>query len=77
MEKLTIELDDDVIARAEKYADRQGTSLASLLTAYLTLLAQADRSTEDTPVLRRLRGSLKGAVPPGSDYREILVEKHR
>jgi len=42
---------------------------------YLDLVSRSPKAAGDPPVLRRLRGSLKGGSV--NDYRRYLREKHR
>jgi hypothetical protein len=78
MSKLTLSVDSAVVRRAKRYARARGTSLSSLVERFLDLLAtEVDKASEPTepPILRRLRGSLKG-VSVG-DYRRRLERKYR
>lgn len=77
MAKLTLNVDPDVIERAKAYADRHNTSVSKLVTQYLAVITEDVPGEGDPPILRRLRGSLRGALAEGADYREVLVEKHR
>jgi hypothetical protein len=75
MSKLTLSVDEQVVARAKRFAARRGTSVSRLVERYLQLLATPPSVPTDAPVLDRLRGSLAG-VDPGS-YRRHLERKHR
>jgi hypothetical protein len=46
-----------------------------MVQTYLELVSRAPGADDDPPVLRRLRGSLKGASV--GDYRRYLREKYR
>lgn len=80
MQKLTLSVDERVVARAKRYADGRGTSVSRLVETYLDLVARGPAGTgarEETtpPVLARLRGSLsRGSA---ADYRHHLARKHR
>ena len=76
MQKLTLSVDERVIARAKRYARARGTSVSRLVEAYLDVVqAPAAEARKATPVLARLRGSLtRGSV---QDYRRHLERKHR
>jgi hypothetical protein len=80
MQKLTLSVDQRVVARAKRYARARGTSLSKLVEAYFDLLARTPTSSRQheprtPPVLSRLRGSLRsGSV---DDYRRYLERKHR
>ncbi len=75
MSKLTLSVDENVIKRAKRFAEKRGTSVSRLVEQYLDLLARPPRLEDDTPVLRQLRGILKKG--DSKDYRKHLVEKYR
>ncbi len=75
MSKLTLNVDDDVIARAKRLAGRRGTSVSQLVERYLDFLTRPPRSVDEPPVLARLRGVLAGTDP--ADYRRHLERKYR
>jgi hypothetical protein len=77
VQKLTLSVDARVIARAKRYARARGTSVSRIVETLLGLVASegGDAAPGPTPVLHRLRGSLrKGAV---GDYRRHLERKYR
>lgn len=76
MSKLTLNVDPAVVQRAKEYARRHGTSVSKLVGRYLTVITEDTAEADDPPILRRLRGSLRGAVPDGADYREVLAERY-
>ena len=74
--KLTLRLDDAVIARAKAYAARRGTSVSGLVEDYFRLVAEptggdgGPASDDDwrsslTPRVRRMIGS---AVSPATEH---------
>lgn len=73
--KLTLSVDPQVVKRAKASAKRRGTSLSQLVERFLDLWSKGSGEHGETPVLRRLRGSLSGADPAA--YRRHLLEKHR
>lgn len=79
MQKLTLSVDERVVARAKVYARARGTSVSRLVETYLDLLARSptqarERRQAAPPVLARLRGSLpRGSV---ADYRRHLGRKY-
>jgi hypothetical protein len=75
MSKLTLSVDEKVIERAKRFAEKRGTSVSRLVEQYLDLLARPPKLKEDPPVLRQLRGILKKG--DSKDYRRHLVEKYR
>lgn len=81
MHKLTLSVDEHVVARAKEYARARGTSVSRLVESMLDmqsrgLAAETPEGAAPTPpVLMRLRGSLKrGSV---ADYRRHLERKYR
>lgn len=75
MSKLTLSVDEGVVRRAKRFAEKRGTSVSQMVQQFLDLLARPPKPEEDTPVLRRLRGILKKG--DREDYREHLVAKYR
>lgn len=74
--KLTVRVPRDLLEGAKRYAREHNTTLTRLVSEYLRRLSVPGDPLDDTPVLRRLAGSL---APGASDqeYREYLDEKHR
>lgn len=75
MAKLTLSVDERVVGIAKRYAERRRTSVSRLVEDYLALLSQA--GGDDTPVLARLRGVLRGSGLDERAYRRHVEEKHR
>jgi hypothetical protein len=73
--KLTLSVDADVIRKAKKAAKQRGISVSRMVQTYLELVSRVPETGDDPPVLRRLRGSLKGVG--ANDYRRYLREKYR
>jgi len=73
--KLTLSVDPAVIERAKQAAKKRGTSVSRMVETYLELVSRSPETGQDPPVLRRLRGSLKGVSL--RDYRRYLREKYR
>ena len=75
MSKLTLSVDDRVIASAKRYARLNGVSVSGMVESFLSSVAEPVGPRPDTPVLRSLRGSLKtGSV---ESYRRHLQSKYR
>ena len=76
--KLTLRLDDELINRAKSYARKSGKSVSQIVAGYFSLLdAKPDRvSDELTPLVRSLKGSLRGAKVSKKDYHKYLGEKY-
>lgn len=64
--KLTLKLDSEVIAHAERYAEARRTSVSRLVEGYLRFVTETEEAhaVAQAPILRRLRGSL---VKPAKD----------
>lgn len=79
MPRLTLRLDDAVVARAKAYAAHQGTSVSHLVEAYLDLLTRPPRAAQENlpPITKRLAGVLKGAREDREAHRRYLVRKYR
>ena len=78
MSKLTLSVDDRVIVASKAYARSRNTSVSSLVTTLLRLVASPGAEgtkAQSPPVLSALRGSIKrGSV---SDYRRYISRKYR
>lgn len=76
--KLTLRIDEELIERAKSHARQSGKSVSQLVSDYLELLPQPDRSRPRilTPIVDSLRGVLAGAGPGEDDYRRHLEEKY-
>ena len=76
--KLTLRLDDKLINRAKSHARKSGKSVSQIVASYFSLLD--DKPTKEisdlTPIVRSLKGSLKGAKIGKKDYHNYLEEKH-
>jgi hypothetical protein len=69
--KLTISVDEHLIPRAKRYAQRHGTSLSSLIERALR-----DASASDAPAFSaRWRGPFKPARRTGKRY-QLLAKKY-
>jgi hypothetical protein len=76
--KLTLRLDDALIAKAKRYAASAGKSVSQLVAEYFSLLdADSPQVAELSPRVRGLLGALRGAGATEADYRRHLEEKHR
>jgi hypothetical protein len=76
--KLTLRLDDALIHRAKSYARKSGKSVSQIVAGYFSLLDDkpVKDTSEITPIVRSLKGSLKGAKVGKKDYHKYLEEKH-
>lgn len=78
--KLTLRLDEELIQSAKSYSRRTGKSLSQIVADYFALLTTASlntaKETELPPIVRSLKGSLRGADVDEDDYRRYLEEKY-
>jgi hypothetical protein len=78
MSKLTLSVDEEVVSQAKQFAKLRGTSISEMVETYLAsvvlVYSSADAKTE-TPILHRLKGTLKNASV--EDYRAHLTEKYQ
>ena len=76
--KLTLRLENDLIDRAKSHAKKRGKSVSQIVAGYFSLLDQKpERETSEfTPMVRSLKGSLKGAKVAKKDYHKYLEEKY-
>jgi hypothetical protein len=76
--KLTLRIEEELIQRAMAYSKETGKSVSQLVADYLATLP--DRHTGEpvrqTPIVRSLRGMLRGAALDARAYRRHLEEKH-
>jgi len=78
MAKLTLNVDESVVARAKRYAARRGTSVSRLVEQLLALVIGSTREDDEDlpPVLARLRDELKGSAADPAAYRRYLQRKY-
>lgn len=80
MSTLTLTLDDDLLARAEAYAQRTGTNLSVLVAELLRpVVAPARQRRPLSPEVAALSGCI--SLPPDFNYKtalgDALQEKYR
>jgi hypothetical protein len=76
--KLTLRLDDKLINQAKSYAEKSGKSVSQIVAGFFSLLdtEPEKEKSEFTPLVRSLKGSLKGAKVGKKDYHKYLEEKY-
>jgi len=75
--KLTLTVEEEIIADAKAYAKKRGQSLSDLVENYFKLLTKENRIVKPkqlSPRIRRLRGILK-VERKNYDYREELEQE--
>ncbi|WP_040478975.1 DUF6364 family protein [Mariniradius saccharolyticus] len=71
--KLTLTIDDSVIATAKEFAKNNGKSLSQIVENYLmTLTAQDNMQEEISPRILKLMGAIE--LPEDFDYKKSLTE---
>lgn len=81
--KLTLRIEDELIERAKFYSQKAGKSVSQLVADYIKMLPEPEGTPSDrkasalTPIVRSLKGSLRGAKVEEEDYHRHLEEKHR
>ena len=74
--KLTLRLDEDLIASAKRHSAESGRSVSQLVADFFALIDAQDAGAEVTPRVRSLRGVLASSGLDESDYRRHLVDKY-
>lgn len=73
--KLTIRIPVNVLERAKTYAENNQTSVTRLVSNYLSQLPVEEDFLKDTPIVRRLLGTLPSGVSI-EDYHAYVEEKY-
>lgn len=77
--KLTLRLDERLIARAKAIGKARGKSVSQLVADYFAALDAETAATEADnlpPGVRSLLGALRGSQVDVGDYREHLADKY-
>ena len=78
--KLTLQLDDELIARAKAHAKKRGKSVSQLVADYFRILEKVEQKPPSkkkySPITESLRGALRGAKVDEDDYSRYLAEKY-
>ncbi len=76
--KLTLRIDDELIRRAKSFAKKAGKSVSQMVADYFASIEDKpqEANAEFTPVVRSLKGALRGANIDFKDYRKHLEEKY-
>ncbi len=71
--KLTLTIDDSVIASAKKYAKSKGKSLSDIVENYfVNLTAKENKDEEISPQILKLMGTIE--LPEDFDYKKELAK---
>ena len=76
--KLTLRLEEELIRRAKSFGKRTGKSVSQIVADYFASLegTAAEHEIELTPVVRSLKGALRGAKVDIEDYHRHLEDKY-
>ncbi|MBI4964804.1 MAG: antitoxin [Desulfomonile tiedjei] len=77
--KLTLRLDEDLIRRAKSFAKDKSKSVSQIVADYFASLENeppTKQRKELTPIVRSLKGALRGADVEIEDYHRHLEERH-
>ena len=76
--KLTLRLEADLIRSAKKHASTMGKSVSQMVADYFYLLDKKSSKEKQqiTPIVKSLRGSLKGSGVDEKDYKNYLEDKY-
>jgi hypothetical protein len=73
--KLTVRVPRDLLENAKRYAKQHHTTLTDLISVYLQQLPGEGGDFEQTPLVRRLTGSISSRLS-AEDYKKHLEEKY-
>lgn len=79
MGKLTLHVDDDLIAAAKDEATSRNTSVSRLVSSYFRILAKprtGEVPPDLPPITASLLGCIEGADDAFEDYIDYLEHKH-
>ncbi len=74
--KLTLRLDEKLIASAKRHSAASGKSVSQLVSDYFALIDARDRDSVITPRVRSLRAVLAGSGLDEADYHRHLEDKY-
>ena len=76
--KLTLRMDDSLIASAKEYSARTGKSVSRIVADFFEIIKNDKlRSTQHlTPTVKSLKGALKGSKITEEEYKKFLEEKY-
>ncbi|MFW5958012.1 MAG: DUF6364 family protein [Desulfosalsimonas sp.] len=76
--KLTLRMNEELIASAKKYAEKSGKSVSRIVADLFQIIQNENHDRKDfpTPAVRSLKGAMKGAQVSERDYKEYLENKY-
>jgi len=76
--KLTLRLDDHLIASAKEYSAHTGKSVSKIVSDFFVIIKneKLQENNPITPTVQSLKGILKNTIVSKSDYQNHLEEKY-
>jgi len=76
--KLTLRLDKELIESAKKHASMTGKSVSQMVADYFFILDKktVTKKPKITPIVKSLKGSLKGSNVSEQNYKDYLEDKY-
>ncbi len=76
--KLTLRLDDELIASAKDYSVKSGKSVSKIVADFFMIIQREKLQKSDaiTPTVKSLKGILKDSKISEKDYEKYLEEKY-
>lgn len=76
--KLTLRLDDHLIASAKEYSAKTGKSVSKIVSDFFVIIKneKLKENNSITPTVQSLKGILKNTTVSKSDYKIYLEEKY-
>ena len=76
--KLTLRLDDELIATAKEYSKKTGKSVSKIVADLFTIIKNEEmkKRGELTPTVKSLKGVLKDKGLGEDDYKKYLEKKY-
>ena len=75
--RLALSMDDSVVERARRLAERRNTSISKLFVSFVCMMEQQKESDvhELPPLTKRALGLAKVDVPDDWDYKDLLADE--
>ena len=75
--RLALSMDDSVVERARRLAERRNTSISKLFVSFVCMMEQQKDSDvhELPPLTKRALGLAKVNVPDDWDYKDLLADE--
>ncbi len=76
--KLTLRMDESLIASAKEYSAKTGKSVSRIVADFFQTIQNENQEKEQAlpPTVRSLKGVLKGSDLREDDYKKYLEEKY-